>query len=118
MKYCSRCGTQLVDEAVVCTGCGCPVASTYVAVNAVSSPVATAPDYNESGLSIAAKIFMIISTIIMGIYIIPLAWCIPMTVSYFNKTKKRLPISTGFKVCSLLFVSLVGGILMLCDKDN
>ncbi len=60
MKYCSRCGTQLVDEAVVCTGCGCPVASTYVAVNAVPSPVATATDYNESGLSIAAKIFMII----------------------------------------------------------
>ena len=26
MKYCQKCGKQLVDEAVVCTGCGCSVA--------------------------------------------------------------------------------------------
>lgn len=25
MKYCSQCGAQLVDEAVVCPQCGCPV---------------------------------------------------------------------------------------------
>lgn len=23
--YCSRCGKQIADEAVVCIGCGCPV---------------------------------------------------------------------------------------------
>ena len=23
MKYCSRCGKELVDEAIICTGCGC-----------------------------------------------------------------------------------------------
>lgn len=23
MKYCSKCGKELVDEAVVCPGCGC-----------------------------------------------------------------------------------------------
>ncbi len=23
MKYCTRCGKELFDEAVVCTGCGC-----------------------------------------------------------------------------------------------
>jgi len=25
MKYCSKCGKELMDEAVICTGCGCPV---------------------------------------------------------------------------------------------
>lgn len=25
MKYCSKCGKQLLDEAVVCVGCGCLV---------------------------------------------------------------------------------------------
>ena len=25
MKYCSKCGKELVDEAVFCTGCGCSV---------------------------------------------------------------------------------------------
>ena len=25
MKYCSHCGKEILDEAVVCTGCGCSV---------------------------------------------------------------------------------------------
>jgi uncharacterized membrane protein YvbJ len=25
MKYCSKCGTELVDEAVICPNCGCAV---------------------------------------------------------------------------------------------
>lgn len=25
MKYCSKCGKELLDEAVICVGCGCPV---------------------------------------------------------------------------------------------
>lgn len=28
MKYCSKCGKELVDEAVICVGCGCPVNGT------------------------------------------------------------------------------------------
>lgn len=28
MKYCSKCGKELMDEAVICVGCGCPVNST------------------------------------------------------------------------------------------
>ena len=30
MKYCSKCGKELFDEAVVCPGCGCPVPGTPV----------------------------------------------------------------------------------------
>lgn len=26
MKYCSKCGKELFDEAVYCPGCGCPTA--------------------------------------------------------------------------------------------
>lgn len=26
MKYCTHCGKELLDEAVICVGCGCPVA--------------------------------------------------------------------------------------------
>ena len=108
MKFCTHCGAELVDDAVVCTSCGRLIAS---------NPVAPKP---ESGLSTAAKVLMILGTVIMAFttYGIGLAWCIPMTVSYFKKIKNGLPISTGFKVCSLLFVSMIGGILMLCDKDH
>jgi len=24
MKYCTKCGKELMDEAVICTNCGCP----------------------------------------------------------------------------------------------
>jgi uncharacterized membrane protein YvbJ len=27
MKFCSKCGKELLDEAVVCTGCGCAVSN-------------------------------------------------------------------------------------------
>ena len=71
-----------------------------------------------SGLATVAKILMIVSTVVTGLYLIPLAWCIPMTISYSNKLKNGLPVSTGFKICTLLFVNTIAGILMLCDKDN
>ncbi len=37
MKYCTHCGKELIDEAVVCTGCGCatekvPLVGTHAAV--------------------------------------------------------------------------------------
>ena len=53
----------------------------------------------------------------MGWLLIPLCWCIPMTVSVYKAYKGKKDLSTGFKVCTLLFVSLVGGILLLCDND-
>ena len=27
MKFCSHCGKEIVEEAVICPGCGCPVES-------------------------------------------------------------------------------------------
>lgn len=50
-------------------------------------------------------------------FAIPLAWCIPMTVSLFKSSKENRPVSIGFKICVLIFVSLVAGILLLCRKE-
>ena len=38
--------------------------------------------------------------------------------SYFNKVDERIPVGTGFKICILLFVDFIAGILMLCDNDE
>lgn len=108
MKYCVKCGNELMDEAVLCPKCGCLTGYNGNKVSYSSK---------NNGLKTAAKVFMIISTVFMGFYLIPLAWCIPMTVSYFNKIKNGEQVSTGFKVCCLIFVSLFAGILMLSDKD-
>ncbi len=142
MKFCRNCGAQLDDAAMFCNNCGAAVEAQAAPQQAApqqpyqqqyaqqpyqqqyaqqpygQQPYAQQPYVKQpSGLSTAAKILMIIGTVVMGIYIIPLAWCIPMTISYCNKLKYNQPISTGFKVCCLLFVSMIGGILMLCDKD-
>lgn len=108
MKYCTNCGAELADEAVVCVKCGCAAPNTSLTVQ--NRPV--------SGLRLAAKIFMIISTIVSGFALIPLAWTVPMTVSYSKKIARHERVSTGFKVCTLLFVGLIAGILMLCDDEQ
>lgn len=113
MKYCTKCGHELMDEAVICPNCGCPVEGANVPAT-VSAPAAGAGD---STLKTLAKIFMVIGCIGTAFALIPLLWTIPMTITYFNKTTRGEPVTTGFKVCSLIFVSLVAGILMLCDNN-
>ncbi|WP_051538290.1 zinc ribbon domain-containing protein [Butyrivibrio proteoclasticus] len=80
---------------------------------------AYAPARQDDGMTTAIKILMIVGCVFGGFcYLIPLAWKIPMTVVYFNKVKRGEPISTAFKVCTLLFVSLIAGILMLCQGES
>ena len=71
-----------------------------------------------SELSTVAFIFMILSCVFEGIFIIPLCWLIPMTVHYHNVTKNGGDVGVGFKVCTLLFANLISGILMLCDTKK
>ncbi|XQP55574.1 MAG: hypothetical protein ACOQNY_02080 [Mycoplasmoidaceae bacterium] len=62
-----------------------------------------------------AYVFMIVSTVISGLVLIPLAWHIPMLVYYKNNAGR---VGTGFKVCALLFCGLIPGVLMLCDTKT
>lgn len=110
LKYCSHCGAELLDAAVICVKCGC---STQNQVQFVTQAAAAKDDT----LDVVIKIVLIIACVIQGIVLLPLAWCIPMTVSIFKKINSGEPISTGLKVCTLLFVSLLGGICLLCRKD-
>ena len=71
----------------------------------------------DDTLDTVIKVFLIIACVAQGWMIIPLAWCIPMTISIFKKLKNGEPISTGLKVCTLIFVSLVSGICLLCKND-
>lgn len=105
MKYCTHCGAEMLDDAVVCVKCGC----------AVDEP-AKAKD-NDGTMKLLVKIFMILGCIAIGWTLIPLAWCIPMTVITFRKLDAGEKFSPGFKVCTLIFVSLVAGIIMLCSDD-
>ena len=108
MRYCTYCGAQIHEEAVICPTCGCPT----------KQPIQQEkPQQNNDTLRLVAKILMIYSTVLMGLYIFPLAWCIPMTLSYSDKIKKGEPVSATFKICTLLFVNTIAGILMLLDNE-
>ncbi len=107
MKYCTKCGQELVDDAVVCTNCGCAVQNNSHAPQSL-------------GIDRIIKAFLIVGTVVTALMLcfIPLAWCIPMTISINKKLEKGEPISTGFKVCTLIFVSLIAGILLLCRSED
>jgi hypothetical protein len=47
MKYCSHCGRELLDEAVVCPGCGCPVEKSTDSTEFVNGTQATTPVMEE-----------------------------------------------------------------------
>lgn len=105
--YCSKCGAEIMNEAFVCPSCGCLIEDKQVVVSKKNKT-------NESNSKLV-KVFMIIGCVLMAYMIIPLIWTIPMTVVYFNKVKNNKPVGTGFKVCTLLFVSFIAGIIMLCE---
>ena len=70
-------------------------------------------------MHVAALILTIIGAIATAIMTwgIGLLWIIPMVIVYIVKFSSRSVMPTGFKVCILIFVSTIGGILSLCAKD-
>ena len=115
MPFCNHCGKEYEEGAIVCVGCGFAVPPKQFSV--VKKTYQNPPV--SDGLLIASKILMILGTFLMAFFfLIPLAWCIPMTVSLFRKIKNGEPISTSFKICSLIFVSLAAGILLLCHRNS
>ena len=61
----------------------------------------------------AIKIFIIIGMVLGACAIVPLVlgWIA------LNKMKEG-PLSTGWKIVVLLFVSLIAGVLLLCQNDQ
>ena len=107
MKYCSKCGKEVEENATYCLGCGC----------AVNEEAAPAEQTNV--LKLLTKIFMIIGVVGTSVstYALGLIWCLPMWKHWKKCVETGTPVSTGFKVCTLLFVSMPAGIMMLCDND-
>lgn len=137
MKKCIKCGAEF-EEGRFCPICGADQENA-TSTNSVNENTNTNADnnVNNSGnyanmsnsssannagtftsLQSVAFVFMILSTALGIIAIFPLLWMIPMTVHYYRACRDRIPVGLAFKICSLIFVSLVAGILMLVDEDN
>lgn len=72
----------------------------------------------DTTLRLVAFILALISTITMGFAVIPLAWMIPMTVMTWQIYKGKRANTVGFDVCSLIFLNLVSGILLLVSTKE
>ncbi len=95
---------------------------TYTGGPAYSAGPTSAAPYattgNEETLRLVAFIFAVLCTISVCWLIIPLAWMIPMTVRSWGIYKGTKPNTTAFGVCTLIFLSLVSGILLLVSKKD
>ena len=119
MKYCPKCGAQLQDDDVFCPKCGHQQGPSPDAVElepAGKKESVQMSDSTHQSLRLIAFVFCLINTIVFGFAIIPLIWCIPMTLAVYNSYKNGTKLGVGFKVCTLLFVSLIGGIFLLIDE--
>ena len=131
MAFCTNCGIPLNEDDRFCPNCGSPFVERTNPYNNASRYTQNpgyqnyngAYTYNavpqrDSSLATAAKVFLIIGCVSLGWLLIPLAWCLPITIKICNCLRDHQPISTGLKVCALLFVNLVAGILLLCMDDQ
>lgn len=88
-----------------------------------TTPTATAeapyaPAEEDRTLRLIAFVFAVLCTVSVAWAIIPLAWMIPMTVRCWGIYKGTKPNTVAFGVCTLIFLSLVGGILLLVSKKD
>jgi len=73
---------------------------------------------NKDSLRLAAFVLSLISTIVAGFLIIPLAWMIPMTVRSWGIYKGTKKNTVAFGVCALLFLNTISGILLLISGED
>lgn len=130
MKYCQHCGNACADGAEFCPCCGKSLGAgnaggnaqqpneIHVSFTASQAQTRTLSDTDKT-LRFIAFIFNCLSLAGFCWLIIPLAWMIPMTVISWGIYKGTRPNTVAFGVCTLIFLNLVGGILLLCStKDD
>ena len=148
MAYCAYCGASVDKETEICMKCGCrtykkPTTSDKCQVLRIISLVFMIMGCGAwvfCALMVAGGMFVVgnMTTIVALIFdptysdmsiffiglaialccLLPLIWSIPMTVHYFKSMKNKKTVGIAFKICVLIFVNLIAGILMLCDKNN
>ena len=120
--YCHHCGKEVENGNKFCPYCGALQdrysEDDYYGEREANfeKPKTVKPEVSseaQSGLDLAVKIFMVLSCVAFGFAVIPLIWMVPMTIHAFHKADNNEEYGTAFSVCSLIFVDLVAGILMI-----
>lgn len=98
MKFCSKCGKEIMDETVVCPGCGCAVGNTRT----VPTQQAVVPTVVPKKAKMAS-VFGILSILLLAPFGIP-------AIILANQSKSE----TGGVMCKQAKTGFVCGIIGLC----
>lgn len=135
VNYFPNCGEELEEDMNFCPVCGEPTEAPEE-LSCTNDTAITANRQPVKGVGVITA-FMIISCIIDALMIfvgismisagisgtmfiggiLPLLWKIPMTVHFYGYATNSKKLSTAFKVCTLIFVSGIAGIIMLCYQE-
>lgn len=83
-----------------------------------NQPAAVTSDENDKTLRLIAFILNIVTTVGVGWLLVPLAWMIPMTVISYGIYKGTKKNTVTFGVCTLIFVNVISGVLLLVSKKE
>lgn len=168
MKICKNCGAQNWDICSTCERCKSILLDIDVPIVEYQEEehqgtqdfwkkTPRALFYNNTSVTTAAKVFMIIATVgqalltlltfimwiifaclasrddaslesgivlalffsCLAVFFIGLTVSLIMTIVYYRKTaNSKERVGMGFKICTLLFVNFIAGILMLADERD
>lgn len=115
---CNQCGAELNNDEKFCPYCGREVNDSKaedVIVTTIRKEEDAKKQEASNTLRTIAKVFMIIGCFASAsLFFIPLLWTVPMTIRYYRNPN----VSLTFKICALLFVNQIAGIIMLCDPNK
>ena len=112
MKYCPSCGKELNDTDRFCPSCG------HDTGLAPAPSMSHHSSYSSQTYTLIGFIFLLIGTVTLGLFIIPLCWCIPFTVHVYRKYKRNEKPGLAIAIASLLLVSLIGGIFLIIASSE
>lgn len=101
MKFCQKCGKQLLDEAVICPGCGCAVNN-----NPSVMPQGNTAQQETPGIATGALICSFLVPIV-GLILGIVGACKYQTPSLKNKSIAAIAFSIGVWALSAVILSFL-----------
>ena len=107
MKFCSKCGKQIMDEAVICVHCGCQVASVNNTTSSSHSVNSVGYPEESKTLSTCAIVFSFLIPI-LGFILGIIGACRYKTDTYKSTCVGAIFVSIGVWIISFVLLTFVG----------